>query len=177
MSKFYLVYKNSSKLMRLFSAYKKEEFDNASDCCKRLVSLSIKTSLQDVKIYKDSKMITTRELDVLCDEEKNDIIKQINKKEKTQSFNFIYHKKLIFKLYVDEDDNFGICDVKLKESNNEEILSICMCDNIFFTEYSLFQGTLPLFSCFRNIDGVGCFIYEIFKESVQKGNLIIDYKF
>lgn len=174
MSKFYLVYKNSSKLMRLFSAYKKEEFDNATDCCKRLVLLSIKETSQDVKIYKDSKRITTGELNMLCNEEK---INTLNKKEKTQSFNFIYNKKLIFKLYVDEGDNFGICDVKVKESDNKELLSACMYDNIFFTEYSLFQGTLPLFSCFRDIDGVGCFIYEIFKESVQKGNLVIDYKF
>lgn len=175
MTKYYLVYKNNSKLMKLFSAYKKEEFFTASDCCKRLLVLSLNKKMQNIKIYKNGILITAKELDMLCNEEKDKI--QTDKKEYVQSFNFVYNKKLIFKLCVDEDNNFGIHDIRIKNSDNEEIITTCMVDSIFFTEYSLFQDTLPLFSCLRNVDGVGCFLYEIFKESIQKGNLRIDYKF
>ena len=178
MSKYYIVYKNGCKLKRIFSNFKKEEFDNVEDCYKRYNKLLCDFNYRELNVYKDGNIISITDLISLNFEQnlkkqEEKIEKENNNKKDANNFTFkvYYNNKVIFKLYI----NKVSLKTRVDNIHHEDITRACLLDETFYTEYILFNESISLLCMFNNIDDIGCYIYEVFKGCLDKGTIRIDY--
>lgn len=170
MGKYYLVYKNG-KITKIFSAYMKEEFNNAIDCYNRLSKLKATVEpLRGLKIYKDKDVIDIKKLDEDCMMEVKEYTK--SKRELDEHiFRVKYKNEVVFKLCLNKKTLLPI----IREVNHKDILTHILLDETFYAEYVIFNESISLLPIFNDIDNIGLFLYELFKECINSGVVTIDY--